>query len=65
MFFKKSDARDHEGIRYENSSMADECGLSTTSGCIYNSLALRGPTKRPPKKSLGREDEEKGAKVEL
>lgn len=40
----KGDARVHEGIRdgEENSSMADECGgPSTTSGCIYNSLALR------------------------
>jgi len=44
--------------------MADECGPSTTSGYIYNSLALRGPARRPPKKSLGRKDEE-GTKVEL
>lgn len=40
--------------------MADECGLSTTSGYIYNSLALRGPARRPPKKSLGRKGEEEG-----
>ena len=40
--FKRRRA-DHEGIRdKKNSSMADECGdPSTTSGCIYNSLALR------------------------
>lgn len=59
----KGDARDHEGICEENSSMADECGPSTTSGYIYNSLALRGPARRP-KKSLGRKGEE-GTKVEL